>query len=350
MEAEKLLGGYATGTLSEAERLILFAAALERQDLFDALMGEEALRELLSDPAAKDQLLATLSLAAPPKIVPFWRRPGLIGAAAGLMVAATAGLAYLHSPGPVPPSPRQEAAKPPPAGAALAPPTSQAPKTMAGKNASAAPPKATARPSSVREAPVPSAPASAPQRFVAPSATGASASAMEGAARMSVQAESGRAEAQDKVARKAEVPEPIGTASREVVGSVAPIPPAAKAKARTNAPGRPDAPTIHSAPTWILVPQSDGSTRVTITAHRGPQVVLLRRTATVIEVLKVQAVGDRGSPLVQWYAEARLATGDVLDLYLLNAPVTDPSLLPETGPVDGFRARIHPAGKTDPAP
>jgi hypothetical protein len=30
--------------------------------------------------------------------------------------------------------------------------------------------------------------------------------------------------------------------------------------------------------------------------------------------------------------------------------VVDPAKLPETGAVDGFRARIHPAAKIDPAP
>ena len=73
VEASRLLGGFATGTLSEAERQTLFAAALNRQELFDALVDEEALRELLSDPAAKAQLIAALSRTAPPKVIPFWR-------------------------------------------------------------------------------------------------------------------------------------------------------------------------------------------------------------------------------------------------------------------------------------
>ncbi|HEX4846198.1 MAG TPA: hypothetical protein VFV26_08265, partial [Geothrix sp.] len=105
-EAEKLLGGYATGTLTESERRMLCEAALAHQDLFDALADEEALRELLADPAARAQLLAALapsSELAPPKVVPFWRRPGVIGAAAGLLVATTAGLVVLRSPEGVPP-------------------------------------------------------------------------------------------------------------------------------------------------------------------------------------------------------------------------------------------------------
>lgn len=59
-EARKLLGGYATGTLTEAEEQALFAAALEDQELFDELAREQALREVLRDPAAKANLLAAL--------------------------------------------------------------------------------------------------------------------------------------------------------------------------------------------------------------------------------------------------------------------------------------------------
>ena len=40
----KLLGGYATGTLTPDEQQALFEAALNDQELFDALAGEEALR------------------------------------------------------------------------------------------------------------------------------------------------------------------------------------------------------------------------------------------------------------------------------------------------------------------
>jgi len=69
-DAEKLLGGYATDTLNEAERKALFEAALSNQDLFNALADEEALRELLSDPRCRRQLLSLLQ----PNKEPVWRR------------------------------------------------------------------------------------------------------------------------------------------------------------------------------------------------------------------------------------------------------------------------------------
>ncbi len=59
-EVRKLLGGYATGTLTEEERNLLFSAALQDQELFDALADEEALRELLAEPATRQTLLDQL--------------------------------------------------------------------------------------------------------------------------------------------------------------------------------------------------------------------------------------------------------------------------------------------------
>jgi hypothetical protein len=59
-EIQKLLGGYATGTLTTAEQQALFEAALEDQQLFDQLAREQALRDLLHEPQAKAQVLQAL--------------------------------------------------------------------------------------------------------------------------------------------------------------------------------------------------------------------------------------------------------------------------------------------------
>jgi hypothetical protein len=93
-DLQKLLGGYATGTLSEAERKSLFEAALHDQALFDAMADEEALRELLRDSSARDEILTALSPA--PK-VSWWqkwvRHPA--GWAGAVSVAAAAGVIVL---------------------------------------------------------------------------------------------------------------------------------------------------------------------------------------------------------------------------------------------------------------
>jgi len=80
-EIRKLIGGYATGTLTEAEREALFAAALEDQELFNELVGEESLRELLSDPGARAEMLAAVE--PKPRVWAWWRP-----AAAALAIAA----------------------------------------------------------------------------------------------------------------------------------------------------------------------------------------------------------------------------------------------------------------------
>jgi hypothetical protein len=55
-----LLGGYATGNLTPEQRRALAEAALHDQELFEALAGEQPLRDLLDDPAARAHLLAAL--------------------------------------------------------------------------------------------------------------------------------------------------------------------------------------------------------------------------------------------------------------------------------------------------
>jgi len=60
-EARKLLGGYATGTLTPSEREALLNAALDDQDLFDELAREQSLKELLDSPGAKTRLSAALA-------------------------------------------------------------------------------------------------------------------------------------------------------------------------------------------------------------------------------------------------------------------------------------------------
>lgn len=63
-EIRHLLGGYATGTLTDDERERLFAAALDDQALFDALAEEQPLKDLLDDPESRGYLLAELDQPA----------------------------------------------------------------------------------------------------------------------------------------------------------------------------------------------------------------------------------------------------------------------------------------------
>jgi hypothetical protein len=81
-DIQKLLGGYATGTLTDAERELLFQAAAEDQEIFNALIAEEPLREALADPAARARLLAALDEPAPAARAMRWMWGHAVGVAA----------------------------------------------------------------------------------------------------------------------------------------------------------------------------------------------------------------------------------------------------------------------------
>ena len=150
-DLKHLLGGYATNTLTPAEREQLFAAALEDQELFNALADEQALKELLDDPEARGYLKEALTespvllaaaaaapaprMAAAPRSAP---APAPVPApapppvrtnyrffalAASLLIVVSAGLWYLtQRPGPEPAAPAVVATRTdPPAAAAPAP-------------------------------------------------------------------------------------------------------------------------------------------------------------------------------------------------------------------------------------
>jgi len=95
-ELEKLLGGFAADTLTQEERRKLFAAALQDQLLFNALADEQALKELLSDPAVRRRLLqaleqkSTASAGGALSRLDWFRRPAGLAFAGGLAAAVFA--------------------------------------------------------------------------------------------------------------------------------------------------------------------------------------------------------------------------------------------------------------------
>lgn len=92
---DRLLAEYATGGLSEEQRKELFAAALADQELFDQLMEEDALREAIELPGARNRLIDSLQEEE-------------VEAAAFMRRAAPA------APAPAPIAMRSQAAKPQP--------------------------------------------------------------------------------------------------------------------------------------------------------------------------------------------------------------------------------------------
>lgn len=110
-EAMKLLGRYAANSLTEDERKALFAAALDDQELFDALEHEQALKEVFDDRAARAEIRQALEPPLPPAS-PWWARPWAWGGA-GAAVAALALLAiWLGTVHPKPPLEIAQTAKP----------------------------------------------------------------------------------------------------------------------------------------------------------------------------------------------------------------------------------------------
>src|SRR5271154_5874299 len=89
-EIRKLLGGYATNSLTDAERKALFEAALDDQELFDAMQEEQALKDLLDDPTSREQIRQ--ALVEPPVVnkAAWWTRWWTWSAVSGVAVASIA--------------------------------------------------------------------------------------------------------------------------------------------------------------------------------------------------------------------------------------------------------------------
>jgi len=89
-----LLGRYATGSLTDAERQRLFDAALSDQDLFEELAREQELKMLLEEPGARDRMIHAL---APPTRRAVWILSAAVTAALSVVL-----IAFLMHPRPKP--------------------------------------------------------------------------------------------------------------------------------------------------------------------------------------------------------------------------------------------------------
>lgn len=92
-EARKLLGGYSAGTLTPEERKALFEAALEDSELFELLMEEQPLLDVLTDPAMRTELLEALDAHEKGWFRRFWNnilKPAPVALAGSVAVAALA--------------------------------------------------------------------------------------------------------------------------------------------------------------------------------------------------------------------------------------------------------------------
>ena len=304
-EAGLLLGGYATGTLTEAERRALFAAALEDQALFDALADEEALRELLADSGTRARLLALLAEPARKPAVPLWCRPASLGLAASILAAVGVGLALRH--GPAPTAARVQAP-------AL---SEEQPKTAApAQNAAAAPQppiiekkRPPARPSPRLDRAPAAPPPPAPIAVVA-----SSAEARAAPAPMREKAEAKLAQEPPSVAAGGSMAG-VRFFAQDAVNAVAPV--------------------------WKLEAAPPGRFRLKVTCEPGGHLYLLRRDASGLSVIAPESSSLQGGKLESLFTGA-LGPDTALDLYLLPEASKAPDTLPVEGPVPGFRRRVWP--------
>ena len=114
-EKQLLFGEYATGNISQADKRRLMAAALDDQDLFNAIAEQEELSELtVTLPEYQLELLAAAAPLPPPRRNPW---PYLFTGAAALALAVT-GVFFLRTQT----EPKTEIAQAPPPQPALSEP------------------------------------------------------------------------------------------------------------------------------------------------------------------------------------------------------------------------------------
>jgi hypothetical protein len=178
-EIQKLLGGYATDTLTAEERQALFAAALEDQELFDALAREQSLRDLLRDPAARAHLLAALDAPATALWFRRWWMP-LSAAAVAVVLASIMIVAVRRQPSVAAPVMVAKVELPVASPAAALPPPTPAEPRPSRANADAV--MARAKKSPPVNAPTVPAPAPPPVASVSPREDTAPKAKMEFAA------------------------------------------------------------------------------------------------------------------------------------------------------------------------
>ena len=303
-----LLGGVAPDILTPEERKALYTAALEDQALFDALGDEEALRELLADPAVRARLREALT----PKVVPLWRRPALLGVAASLLLAGLATLAVRRN--------RVEV------------PKVDAPAPLLDREAPAAAPGPVPAPEPPlrlhRAAPPPPPPAPAMAAPAAPQPAAAAEAAAE-----EKHAESQRREAPRP---KAQAPQALPK-DRELQDSVSLAPgvaagAASGSRAKSAVPSPTPAPTPVPPPVWTLEELGADRLRLTVFHPATHTLVLIRRSAegasTLAPMESESLEGDRRRTAFIFTG----GPGVAVDLYLV----------PPQGPVAGTHIRVFP--------
>lgn len=330
-EAEKLLGGYAMGILTEAEQRVLFGAALERQEVFDALMDEEALRELLADPAARQHLLSILSEPDAAKVRPFWRKPAVLGLAASLFLVVTTSLVLRRQPVATLRTNLPETAKLEPE-----PLMDQAAKVVPPEAPSVAKPQARKADETARRV----VPPVSKQIPVPTEALGENYASTAAKAAPPADLEKGF-QATESVALGAAAPSPAMTKRAKAATGLAETSRAETGRTEAKKEEADAAPAGSDRFSRTLQRLPDGRYRLTVNWEGDGHVYLLRRAgASVSEIAPTTSTvkAQRRTSVFEFALEP----GQVLDLYLRPRSETDPATLPSSDDGEGQWQRIVP--------
>jgi hypothetical protein len=324
-EAEKLLGGYATGTLTEAEKSELFSAALDHQELFDALADEEVLREILADPGARQRLLAALPA---PERESWWawlRRPAAIGLAVSLAGALVVGVALrMYSHRETPPvvelaKVRTAPAPAPPGNMPQPKPSVPQPRAVAKRHE--------AEPIARREEKLDLAQSEQPA-LRAPAAPSA----------------------ENKLADQSGDLKQKASEARGAMGGVVGGVPSMAPSARPLAMYRIAKDAARAVPTANLERIDSGRARLTVTSPAGGVLYVAARKGSAVDLLTAQQsiAGPSGTTEARY--EFPLTGVDAVDLYVFPVAISDPLTLPADGSRGGYYRRLYPDEKTLPKP
>lgn len=337
-DAEKLLGGYAMGILTETERRSLFEAALEHQEVFDALMDEEALRELLADPAARQRLLVVLSEAGPAaKVRPFWRKPAVLGLAASLFLVVTTSLMLRRQPTEALHTRLPEAAKAEPeqaANLAAKETSAEAPgiaKPQAPKTGGAV--SRTVVPQASKQAPVPAE--GLQESYTSTMAKAAPPADQEKGLQAAESPAMAAAAPSPVMAKRAKAASGLSDSSR---------PQANRAETKVEEADAMGAGPVPTPFSHTLQRLSDGRYRLAVTWEGDGHVYLVRRATAAASEIPATSTKAKARQRTAVF-EFTLEPGQVLDLFLRAQPEPDPLALPPSEDGRGRWQRIIPGSE-----
>jgi hypothetical protein len=291
-DIEKLLGGYATGTLTGEERQALFEAALSDQALFEALAGEEALKELLQDPHCRqeiEQALRDQPCGFLERVTGWMRQPRVWALAGTLAVTAVLVLVVIRTQAPTHEFELAQRQPPPAQIAATPAPQQQPAPAIAGR---------------------PALP-SAPRQFASPAAMPAAQSAPAEPAPPASRSEAVARLAPVPVAQNMPAAAPPEVARADRLTAPAPPPPAPPPAVAQSTPAAPAPMTAAAPPPAVFKvakqqPGTAGGGKGLVVAHDAAKSVIVTAESSAVDKKVKDAELKSGTSMTQNQRQAAL--------------------------------------------